>query len=318
MINVLQHCRHLIVGVAILMSGYPSGEHSNAFGQGKDQAPLWTPRPLASGEVPLPDRIVRSDIVVLGRVVAIEPKDVEAVRSLANPYKLDYRIAVVKVQEVIHGKKDVKTLRVGFVSPDQDKKLDKTGKAMPPLSPVDFVSIKLGQDGLFFLKKHPQGDFFVNPMLIGGFLPSNDSTEFTKRVENSRRLEKMLERPLEALKAENALNRYLAAVMLVNRYRLHGAKASKLPEMTIDAEESKLLLRILAEADWKNVNEAISSSIYPPHPYRIFLQLGVAKKDGYEPPINAPDFRETLTYTQGWIRNNQEKYRIQRFSAGAK
>ena len=106
--------------------------------------------------------------------------------------------------------------------------------------------------------------------------------------------------------------------MLVQRYRPLGAKANKQPEQPIDAEESKLLLKILAEADWKDVNEAISSTIYPPHPYRIFLQLGVAKKDGFEPPINAPDFRETLGYTQSWLRDNQEKYRIKRVTASSK
>lgn len=106
--------------------------------------------------------------------------------------------------------------------------------------------------------------------------------------------------------------------MLINRYRLSAAKASKVPERAIDAEESKLLLKVLAEAEWKDVTEAISSSIYPLHPYRIFLQLGVTKIDGYDPPKNAPDFRDTLRYTQSWLRDNQEKYRIQRFIAGSK
>ena len=117
----LERCRYALLGVALMMTG-------NAFGLEKDQAVLGTPRPLASGEVPMPDRIVRSDMVVLGRVVAVEPKDVEAVLSSERPYKLDYRIAVVKVHEVIHGQKDVKELRLGFVSPDQDRAVDKAGK----------------------------------------------------------------------------------------------------------------------------------------------------------------------------------------------
>jgi hypothetical protein len=74
-----------------------------------------------------------------------------------------------------------------------------------------------------------------------------------------------------------------------------------------------LLLKILAEADWKDVEE----DIYPPHPYRVFLQLGVTRTDGYDPPKN-PAIREPLGYTERWLRDNQEKYRIQRFSAGSK
>ena len=120
MIRFLERCRFVFVGMTLMMTG-------NAFGQEKDQTVLWTPRYLASGEVPMPDRIVRSDLVVSGRVVAVEPKDVEAVLSAELPYKVDYRIAVVKVHEVIHGHKAVKELRLGFASPDQDRKVDKTG-----------------------------------------------------------------------------------------------------------------------------------------------------------------------------------------------
>src|SRR5262249_42478374 len=114
----------------------------------KDKATLWPARVLGGGEVPLPDRIVQSDIVVLGRVAALEPKDVEAVL----PYKLDYRIAVVKVQEVIHGQKEVKELRLGFISPDHARKVFKAGKAMPMLSPAEFSRVTVGQEGMYFLR----------------------------------------------------------------------------------------------------------------------------------------------------------------------
>ena len=303
-------CLLLASAVALIMAG-------QAAAQGNDEAPLWRPRPLFSGEVALPDRIVRSDIVVLGRVVAMEPKDVQAILSPARTYDLHYRIAVVKVDEVIHGKKEVKELRVGFVSPEQDRTVDKNGKPMLPLAPHDSRPLNVGQEGLFILRKHHQGGFFVNFMLSGGFVP-RDAPDFTKVLENVRKLAGILERPLEALKSGNATNRYLAAGMLINRHRLHGAKGITLPEQAIDAEESRLLLKTLAEAGWENVNEAISSSNYPTHPYQIFLQLGVAGKDGYQPPVNPADFREILGYARRWLQDNQENYRIRRFTADSK
>jgi hypothetical protein len=52
----------------------------------------------------------------------------------------------------------------------------------------------------------------------------------------------VLNLPLEALKAENESNRFLAAAMLVSRYRLSWLKDRKLPEKAIDAEESRLPL----------------------------------------------------------------------------
>jgi hypothetical protein len=286
----------------------------NAFGQEKDKAALWPPRVLGAGAVPLPDRIVQSDIVVLGRVVALEPKDVAAVFS-ESPYKLDYRIAVVKVKEVIHGQKELKELRLGFISPAQDRKVDKTGKAMPALWPLEFNPVKVGQEGMFFLRKHHQGNFYVNFVLFGGFLASSDTPEFTKNLKNARRLDNVLKLPLEALKAENKSNRYLAATMLVTRYRLSWLKDPKLPEKAIADDESKLILKTLAEADWSDLTEAIAPSKYPLHPYQVFLQLGVTKADGYDPPKNAPDVRDTLRYTQNWLRDNQEKYRIQCFTS---
>jgi hypothetical protein len=293
----------------------PPKVEENAVGQEKDKAALWPPRVLASAEVPLPDRIVQSDIVVLGRVVALEPKDVEAVLSSESPYKLDYRIAVVKVQEVIHGQEELKELRLGFISPDQDRKVDKTGKTMATFSWLGFSPAKVGQEGMFFLRKHHQGNFYVNFVFIGGFLPSDDTLELTKNLENARRLEKVLKLPLEALKAENESNRFLAATMLVTRYRLSWLKDRKLPEKAIDADESKLILKTLVEADWSDDTEALCPSKYPSHPYQVFLQLGVTKADGYDPPIKAPDSRDILRYTQNWLRDNQEKYRIQRFTS---
>lgn len=263
----------------------------------------------------MPDRVVQSDLVVAGRIVALEPKDVEAVISAELPYKVDYRIAVVKVHEVVHGQKGLKDFRLGFISPGQDRKVDKAGKAMQPLSPFYFQAFTVGQDGLFFLRKHHQGDLYISFLFFGSFHDSRDGATFTKSVEDVRRLSKVLEAPAEALKAENATNRYLAAVMLISRHRLSWLKDRKLPEKAIDAEESKLLLKVLAEANWSDVNEAITSIMYPPHPYRTFLKMGVTKADGYDPPVKAPDFRDTLGYTQSWLRDNQEKYRIKRFDA---
>ena len=296
-----------IVGAMLITAG-------TAIGQEKDPPILWMPRLLGSGEVALPERVVQSDLVVSGRIVALEAKDVEAVISAELPYKVDYRVAVVKVHEIVRGQKDVKELRLGFISPGQDRKVDKAGKAIPPLSPFYLRTFKTGQDGLFFLKKHHQGDLYEGFLFFGGFVDSRDGADFTKNLKDVRRLNKVLEAPVEALKAENATNRFIAAAMLIHRYRLSWLKERKLPETAIDAEESKLLLKTLAEADWQDVNEAITTSKYPPHPYRVFLELGVKKADGYGPPANAPDFRDTLRYTQTWIRDNQEKYRIQRFT----
>lgn len=298
----------LIIGLAVTTA-------VNTFGQEKKDPLLWTPRNLASGEVALPERVVRSDFIVSGRVVALEPKDVEAVLSTELPYMVDYRIAVVKVKEVLRGNQEVKQVRLGFLSPDQDRKVDKAGKDISRISPYFFQSFTVGQDGLFFLRKHHQGDFYETIQPFGGFYDSANGPRFTTTVEDVRRLNQVMEAPREALKAENMTNRFVTATMLIHHYRLSWLKGRKPRETAVDAEESKLLLKTLAEADWQDVNEAITPTKYPPHPYRVFMQLGVTKSDGYEPPAKATEVRETLEYTHKWLRNNQEQYRIKRFSA---
>ena len=292
-----------VTGAMLIMAG-------TASAQEKDKPLLWSPRYLGSGEIALPERVVQSDLVVSGKITTLEPKDVEATFSAELPNKVDYRIAVVKVHEVVHGQKTVKELRLGFIAPGQDRKVDKAGKALP-IPPFSFQRFTKGQNGLFFLRKHYQGDFYMSFVFFGAFVDSRDGAEFTKNLHDVRRLNKVLEAPVEALKDRNATNRFVAATMLVHRHRLSWLKERKGAEKTIDAEVSKLLLKTLAEADWQE-NEAIDK--YPPHPYRVFLELGVKKADGYDPPANPSDDRDTLRYTHTWLRDHQEKYRIKCFT----
>ena len=99
-------------------------------------------------------------------------------------------------------------------------------------------------------KRQHQSDFHVSFAFFGGFY-GRGNDDFMKTLEDVRRLNKVLEAPLEALKAENPTNRFVAATMLIHRYRLSWLKERKVPEKAINAEESKLLLKTLAEADWQ-------------------------------------------------------------------
>src|SRR5436189_293351 len=47
-------------------------------------------------------QLTQADAVIVGRVIGMEPMDVEATPA-ANQPKTNYRIAVVQVSEVIHG-----------------------------------------------------------------------------------------------------------------------------------------------------------------------------------------------------------------------
>src|SRR5262249_19008096 len=127
---------------------------------------------------------------------------------------------------------------------------------------------------------------------------------------------KILHDPVAALKAANASNRYLAVAMLIGKFRPPLFKGQPHKEETIDAAVSKLLLKALAEADWKYDANWLNEAIYPAHPYDLFKQLGVTKADGYSPPTN--DSPDTVAATHKWLLDHQEKYTVKRLTLTAK
>src|SRR5262245_36335608 len=82
---------------------------------------------------PSPTRAAQADAIVVGRVVALEPKDIE----VAGPggAKTTYRIAVVNVTESVAGAKGVKSVRVGFVPPPMGGADPAIGAIRRPIRP---------------------------------------------------------------------------------------------------------------------------------------------------------------------------------------
>src|SRR5713226_5011383 len=66
-----------------------------------------------------PERVAKADIVVVGRIVSLEDKDVTALPFAKAPKQVTYRIAVLKVAEGFKGAKEGQTLRLAFIpAPD--------------------------------------------------------------------------------------------------------------------------------------------------------------------------------------------------------
>jgi hypothetical protein len=262
---------------------------------------LWKPRLLGGGETPLPLCIAQADLVVVGRVSGVEDKSLEAEPLPGSAGKVAYRVLGMKVEEVLLGDKAAKKIRVGFIP-----------KSAPSAPPPQLFVLEEGWEGLLFLKKHHKGDFYVKFALFSDM--PRGAPEFAKTVEDACRLAKIVHNPAAALKVDNASNRYLAAAMLIGKFRPWAVKGQPQQEEPIDAEVSKLLLKALTEADWKY--DADRSGVYPPHPYDLFHQLGVTKSDGYQPPTG--DFRDTLAATQKWLVDNQGKYKVKHLTQKSK
>ena len=268
--------------------------------------PLWTPRELGSGEMPLPACVALADLIVIGRIDAVEDKTVEVLPSPDSKDKVAYRTCVLKAEEVLVGDKAAKEFRIGFAT-----------KVVLGLGPGEWLSYQKGHEGVFFLQRHHAGDFFVNFSLSNGLSrgePKGGGFEtpgkYDEQVRAVRKMVKMLEDPVTTLQGKNDADRYLGLTMLIEHYRSLGVKDPRSEEKPVDPKVSKLLLKDLAEADWSWKPGQLD--YYPPHPSQLFQQLGVTKKDDYDPPTD--DGRKTDAATKRWLVDHQETYSVKRFT----
>src|SRR5436305_4453135 len=65
---------------------------------------------------PTAQKVVLSDAIVVGKVTGFGDKLVSA-RPPSGGDKVDYQIAIVRIQDAVLGAKDAKEIRVGFIPP---------------------------------------------------------------------------------------------------------------------------------------------------------------------------------------------------------
>lgn len=254
---------------------------------------------LVAAPPPGPSRIARADTVVLGRIVAHETKDIE-VAIPGSPQKITYRIAVLKVNESIRGAKEEKTLRVAFYPPP----VAQPGRPVLVTGGGGRINLDVGRDGLFMLTKHPDG--FYQPPMFYNIVASNQPN-FDKEVADAKKWCKLMDHPLPGLKSDKAEERLQTAALLIARYRNPLPGPSK--EEPIDAEENKLILKALAEADW-----SAPRKFGVLHPQELFFELRLTKEDGWEMPRTATP-QQLAQASQAWLREHGAAYRIKKYVA---
>ncbi len=266
-------------------------------------------------------RLTQADAIVVGRVVAIEPMDVEATPAPGQA-KVKYRVAVVQVSDPIYGlKKGTENVRVAFLAQPNNNLVPGGGavQIQPAIQvlpgrgpirrpPIAFqMNLTVGQDGMFALNKHHKEDFYLAPN-HGSFISRDNNPGFEGEVKTAKQLAKVMGDPVAALKSEDKGDRYNAAAILVSKYRnVSNPRGGAMKQEPIDAAESKLILKAIAGGDWTpgRFNAAI------PNPFELFNQLGVNQKDGYN-PMNIRTQQDIAQAMQKWLDENGDKYRINR------
>jgi hypothetical protein len=259
--------------------------------------------PAAAGvrlpEPPLPQRVALAECVVVGRVAALaaDPVGAYPLLKVAGAPKVPYQVAEVEVETVVAGARGARRLRVGFIVPLTPER----GGPTRPRRPA--VKLTAGQEGCFFLRKHPDEPFYVVQSPWDLLAKGKD---FDKDLALIKRCVRILDDPDAGLRSRDAGDRLLTAAMLIFRYRtvlwVYPGPPRTEP---IDAEQSRLILATLSEGPWTD-DDAKS----PTGRLRLFLRLDLTRQDGWQSPRSVA---ELAPAAEKWLRENRATYRIRRY-----
>jgi hypothetical protein len=253
---------------------------------------------------PVPKRVALADVVVVGKVTAIESDLVEASPLLKIPgvsNKVSFRVAVVTIDSVLlGGKKDETKVRVAVFQPATKAGEDRMRR--PPK-----LQFAVDQEGCFFLRKHPDKSFSVVQEPYD-FLDKAKTRDYDKELALAKNCTQLLADPDAGLEAKDANDRLLTAGMLIFRCRTPRVVYTKEPKTEpIDGAQSKRILTVLAEADWTEAK--VPSAMAP---LSLFLYMGLTEKDGWRTPRDVKALSEAA---REWLHKNAADFRIRRYVA---
>lgn len=296
------------------------------------------PAPLPPGGAPAPRPVVEyagpsafqkavSSPLVVGGTVSIGKETTDALPWQGSQAKTTYRVATIKVTDTYAGPKAdaVKVL----LPPGDTTYIQEPFPGQPPQPyyPQFPQQIQLidGQEGVFFLMKHPTvADAYTH---MAGQPPLNPlDSKYKADLADVKLVAAVQADPLKALKAEKADDRMKAAFVLVSKYRRQPPYDGKQPKQeAIPAEESKLIFKALLEADWEvwdkpqqpnevrdwtlNPTNLLSQmQVYPGAPGKVkFPQVAQQPGQGYYAAYKAA--------FQKWVEGDGKDFEIQRFVA---
>ncbi len=222
-------------------------------------------------------KTVQADAVVVGKVTEIEKEEVEVLPHQGATDKVKMRVAVIKIETGLVGAKNVthvKVLMPGAAAeqppqPDQPQ----IGRPIRPgLGGFGPVTLKEGEEGLFFLAKHPTAANYYTISAGNNPIPAKDE-KYKDELAKVKAVVAVVADPMAALKAEKPADRLTATAVLLQKYRRGMTVPAK--EVAIPAEETKAILKALLEADWTAADKPTPGYDYQSAPSNLVGQLGL-------------------------------------------
>lgn len=265
---------------------------------------------------PLPIRVLNSDVVIVGKVTSVEEKT-----TVSKKDGVEYKVAVLKIEQNIKGAKDTTHIRVAWPAPQAQPQEPELlpGQPIRPRLPIrprfGAMALQKDQEALLFLKKQPGETFYIGAEFMSVVLKDNNPN-FKNELNEAVKGAKVLENPLASLKSKDAEERLLAAGLQLQRYRMNRTGTQK--QEPINSEESKLILKTIAESDWNPNQPNRGPGWFMMNPQQMFYQLNLTQADGWvQPrpnPKNPQNFQKEIeAAAKKWLNDNAEKYVIKRF-----
>jgi hypothetical protein len=234
---------------------------------------------------PAAQRAINADVVVVGKVTALEKDLVQAAPSPGAKDTVGYKLAIVKIDSALAGANKLTEIKVGFIPPPKpDPNVNPPVRPIRPIGRVQTPELKEGQELILFLAKHASGDFYVIP----GMTPPVDVTteQGKKDLENVKKVTAILADPSKSIKSDKPEERSEAATVLILKYRSFPAFGGETEQVAIPIEESKQILKALTDGEWSNLVRTPTSTNL--NPVLAFHALGLTDKDGWIAPLIAP------------------------------
>jgi hypothetical protein len=266
---------------------------------------------------PVQTRVAAADCIVVGKITTIADKTVAALQYPGAQQKGEFKVATLKISKALTGVKGLTEIKVGYPAPVRviGPGGGPGGGIRPPIRPRPIInqSLSVGQEGLWFLAKHFDGDFYV----VSGYPMApvdKKDKDFDKDLKLTQHCLKILAKPMTGLKAKDQSERLLTVSLLMDRYRTV-KQGMKFPYKTkpIGKEESKLILKTIAESDWTKPEEK-----YKIYGTNLFYRIGLQATDGWTQPKFAPgqNYQQVLQDAfKEWLKDKGKDYQVQRYVA---
>jgi len=271
---------------------------------------FFVPPPVQS----ISQRVLTADTIVVGKVTAVADKSTKAERFKGDAEKGEYRVFTVKIETAIQGCNGLTHIKVGclilppelpVLPPDPKVIGGPPGRVYIPRQRINQnpPMLEKDQELLLFIRPHISEPFYIATQASD--VTNSKVANFKADVAEATRVAKLLAEPMTSLKAKEASDRYLAAALLVTKYRTPtgGAKEEEVP-----AEESKLILQGLAAGKWDTAAPT-RPGFDPFAPLQMFYMLQ-PQTAGWVQPQN---FQEVPASMKKWLEDNAGKFKVKRF-----